>query len=611
MTGDALTAGVVTTNAVDAATYTHTGGTVNITTDFATTLGIDNYEVIYNVALIITPRTGVVVTVQEHGAEYEYDGSTHSADGYSISINDPLYQTSDFTFSGTASVTGTGTETGLNFYPMTLSAGDFTNINPNFTNVTFTILDSALYIYPKLKATVTSVTGVSCPGATNGTATISVTGGKPTSGEYSFSLDGGLAEAFTAPHLFENLSAGSHTVVVTDSLNYTATANFTIDELAILTATIVTPAELCPNQGNYPVSVNVSGGTAPYTYTWTGAQNVDAPATEVVQTEVNDGGTAYTVSVSILDANSCPIEANATFTVKPSVTKTTSLSDIVCPADMNITLRYGVYDTLLTLIEPTWTSNITAMPLTLVNDAPVTSRFAVREGREDSTYTIHWHLVDTCGGDSLICTQTITVAFPACAGTVTDANGNSYEMVRLGANCWTRSNLDTPVPPTRSSANGEYKYNNDDALAAQFGLLYSWYAACRLPEGSTADPTVVDGHVQGICPTGWALPTAEDFIIMVDAIGGVPHMKIADDNFWISGLGGALPSSGFDALGAGYYKSATDTFEGLMTIARFWTSTPASSTSGTAVQCAVCEGEDVLAAPKSDGYSVRCVKINE
>ena len=610
MTGDALTAGVVTTNAVDAATYTHTGGTVNITTDFATTLGIDNYEVIYNVTLNITPRTGVVVTVQEHGAEYEYDGSTHSADGYSISINDPLYQTSDFTFSGTASVTGTGTETGLNFYPMTLSAGDFTNINPNFTNVTFTILDSALYIYPKLKATVTSVTGVSCPGATNGTATISVTGGKPTGGEYSFSFDGGLAEAFTAPHLFENLSAGSHTVVVTDSLNYTATANFTIDELAILTATIVTPAELCPNQGNYPVSVNVSGGTAPYTYTWTGAQDVNASATAVVQTEVNDGGTAYTVSVSILDANSCPIAANATFTVKPSVTKTTSLSDIVCPADMNITLRYGVYDTLLTLIEPTWTSNIPTMPLTLVSDAPVTSRFAVREGREDSTYTIHWHLVDTCGADSLICTQTITVAFPACAGTVTDANGNSYEMVRLGANCWTRSNLATPAQ-TRSSANGVYKYNNDDALAAQFGLLYSWYAACHLPEGSTADPTVVDGHVQGICPTGWALPTAEDFIIMVDAIGGVPYMKIADDNFWISGLGGALPSSGFDALGAGYYKSSTDTFEGLMTTARFWTSTPSSSTSGTAVQCAVCEGEDVLAAPKSDGYSVRCVKINE
>ncbi len=608
MSGDALTAGVVTTNAVDAATYTHTGGTVNITTDFATTLGIDNYEVTYNVALIITPRTGVVVTVQEHGAEYEYDGSTHSADGYSVSIDDPLYQTSDFTFSGTASVTGTGTETGLNFYPMTLSAGDFTNTNPNFTNVTFTILDSALYIYPKLKATVTSVTGVSCPGATNGTATINVTGGKPTSGEYSFSLDGGLAEAFTAPHLFENLSAGSHTVVVADSLNYTATANFTIEELEILTATIVTPTELCPNQGSYPVSVNVSGGTAPYTYTWTGAQDVDAPATEVVQTEVNDGGTAYTVSVSILDANSCPIVANTTFTVKPSVTKTTSISDIVCPADMNITLRYGVYDTLLTLTEPTWTSNITAMPLTLVNDAPVTSRFGVREGREDSTYTIHWHLVDTCGGDSLICTQIIIVRFPECSAvTVGD---RTYQAVRLGANCWTRSNLATPAQ-TRSSANGVYKYNNDDDLAAQFGLLYSWYAASGVPQGSSTEPTVENGHVRGICPEGWALPTADDYIIMVESIGGVPHMKTTESDFWVSGLEGTAPSSGFDALGAGFYNSATDSFEGLLTVARFWTATPTgSSNTGTAIQCAICEGEDVLIEPKSDGYSIRCVKIN-
>lgn len=562
--------------------------------------------------LTITPRTPVAVTIQEHGAEYEYDGTVKTVTGYSVSVSDPLYLESYITFTGTATASGVGSETALTTYPMTLQATNFANNSSNFTDVTFSILDSALYIYPKLKAEVTDLVSGLCLGGDNGAATIVVTGGKPNNGKYNFSLNGGAAVAFTAPHTYDHLTVDDYTVVVTDSLNTSVTVTFTIEgSTDVLSATIVTPTDLCPNQSNYPVSVNVTGGSAPYTYTWTGAQNVDAPATEVVQTEVNNGGTAYTVSVSILDANSCPIEANATFTVKPSVTKTTSLSNIVCPADMNITLRYGVYDTLLTLIEPTWTSNITEMPLTLVNDAPVTRRFAVREGREDSTYTIHWHLVDTCGGDSLICTQTITVAFPACAGTVTDANGNSYEMVRLGANCWTRSNLDTPVPPTRSSANGEYKYNNDDALAAQFGLLYSWYAACRLPEGSSAEPTVVDGHVQGICPTGWALPTAEDFIIMVDAIGGVPYMKIADDNFWISGLGGALPSSGFDALGAGYYKSSTDTFEGLMTIARFWTSTPSSSTSGTAVQCAVCEGEDVLVAPKSDGYSVRCVKINE
>ena len=169
-----------------------------------------------------------------------------------------------------------------------------------------------------------------------------------------------------------------------------------------------------------------------------------------------------------------------------------------------------------------------------------------------------------------------------------------------------------PAPLSRAaSPNGTYKYNNDDALAAQYGYLYTWYAACHVTENdNSAVPVVSNGHVQGICPNGWALPTAEDFIYMVEAIGGVPHMKIADDSYWISGLEGTTPSSGFDALGAGYYKSSTDSFEGLMSVARFWTATPSgSSVSGTAVQCAVCEGEDVLISPKADGYSVRCVRV--
>lgn len=583
-------------------------GSYTITADGAAE--IDNYTVTYvSGTLTITPRTPVAVTIQAHGAEYEYDGTLKTVTGYSVSVSDPLYLESYITFTGTAIASGTGSETALTTYPMTLQATDFANNNDNFTGVTFTVLDSALYIYPKLKAEVTDLVSGLCLGGDNGAATIVVTGGKTINGKYNFSLNGGANAAFTAPHVYDHLTVDDYTVVVTDSLNTSVTVTFSIEgSTDVLSATIVTPTDLCPNQGNYPVSVTVNGGTAPYTYTWTGAQDVDAPATEVVQTEVNDAGTAYTVSVSILDANSCPVEANTTFTVKPSVTKSTSLSDIVCPADMDVTMRYGVYDTLLTLTEPTWTSNIPEMPLTLVNDAPASGRFGVRDNREDSTYTIHWHLVDTCGGDSLICTQTIIVRFPECSSVT--AEGHTYQAVRLGANCWTRSNLQTPVPPTRSSANGEYKYNNDDALAARFGLLYSWYAACHLPEGSSADPVMVDGHVQGLCPDGWALPTADDYIIMVESIGGVPHMKTTESDFWVSGLEGTAPSSGFDALGAGFYNSATDSFEGLLTVARFWTATPTgSSNTGTAIQCAICEGEDVLIEPKSDGYSIRCVRV--
>ena len=565
----------------------------------------------------ITPRTGVVVTIQEHGKEVEYNGTDQRVTGYGVSIADPinLYTTDDFSFTGQNSDSiahGTGAESALTIYDMNLRREYFRNDNANYTDVTFNILDSALYIYPKLKAEVTATTDIYCHGGNNGTAEITVTGGKPNNGKYSFALGTNPAEEFTSPHTFEGLSEGDYEVVVTDSLNYTVAVTFHVDELPELTATIVTPTDLCPNQGNYPVSVTVNGGTAPYTYTWTGAQDVDAAATGVVQTEVNDGETTYTVSVSILDAHNCPVEANATFTVKPSVSKPGSIT-YTCANDTTVTLRYGAVDTAIVLNQPTYTTHF-SLPMSVELSANgLRTRYAVPEGREDTVYIVTWKVTDECGDDTVICSQRVTVKYPVC-GPVTDAGGFSYFAVRLGGNCWTASNMMiTPTPLSRAvSYNGAYKYNDDDELYQKFGYLYTWYAACHVPEGSSDVPAAADayGHIQGICPDDWALPTAEDYIYMVEAIGGVPHMKIADSDFWVDGMEGTTPSSGFDAKGAGYYKSSTNSFEGLMTVARFWTATlTGSSDTGTAVQCGVCEGEEIIVAPKADGYSIRCVRI--
>ncbi len=616
--GATITAGVVTSPSANVGTYTDNTG-ANITTAFETNDDITNYNVSYDFTQVITPRPGVVVTIQEHGAEVEFNGTDQRVTGYSVSIADPinLYTVADFSFIGMVGDSiahGTGSADALHIYDMNLRPAYFRNDNTNYMNVTFQISDSALYIYPNLKAEATT-TQVFCHTGNNGTATIEVTGGKQHFGKYYFSFEGGTPVEFESPHTYTDLQEGNYSVEVTDSLGYHVTVNFSITEVEQLVATIVTPTDLCPNQGSYPVRVNVTGGTTPYTYTWTGAQAVDADATQVMQVAVNDGEETYAVSVSVLDAHNCPAADDATFTVKSSVEKVGSVT-YTCSNDTSVTLRYGVYDTLIILNQPTWTSNIPAMPLTLVPEGkPVTDRYAVPEGREDTTYIVKWHIVDTCGGDTLICTQHITVAFPSCAGTVNDANGNSYEVIRLGANCWTKPNylaVPEPIRSTRASSNGTYKYNNDDALFNEYGYLYTWYAVCHLPENNNSvSPTVVDGHIPGICPAGWALPTVEDYVIMVEAAGGLPHVKAADDSYWITGLEGSVPSSGFDALGAGYYKSATDSYEGLKTTARFWTATPSgNATDGVAVQCGVCESEEVLMIPKADGCSLRCVKIN-
>ncbi|MCR5115584.1 MAG: hypothetical protein K6A95_07930 [Bacteroidales bacterium] len=605
-------------------------GTTSIVPSAATIMsGSDdvtaNYAVNYvNGTLTITPRTGVVVTIQEHGAEYDYDGMPKTVTGYTFSSNDPLYLESYIAFTGDATVTGTGNENSMQVYPMTLAPIHFSNVSPNFTGVVFHIADSALYIYPMLKAALDHQTDISCHGFDDGEAVIKVTGGKKIQGKYKYAIDGGADIEDVTPHTFTGLTPGGHSVVVTDSLGYTSTVNFNITQPDPLEATITTPVGSCPNQGSYDVSVVVTGGTLGYHYEWSGdAADADAAATTVAQIGANDSRTTYTVDVTVSDAHTCTVTSTETFTVKPSVNDPTILTNIVNPAHIDSVLQYGVMGITLTLTPPTYTNVYPEMPLTLVNDAPSTNYYYIPNGQEDSVYVIHWRLLDTCGGERLLFTQTVAVHYPTCSGTVIDADNHSYMVVRLGGNCWTRSNMASTVYGsesmhvnggrglTRDATNGRYIYNDDNDLYDKFGYLYSWYSACNVEEGANnAVPATVNGHIQGICPDGWAIPTVNDYIQMVIAAGDMSHVKHTSTEFWQSGMEGVLPSSGFDAKGAGYYDKAMGSYESLYAAARFWTVTPTGSNlTATAVQCAVCESEEVIIKPKGDAFSVRCVRV--
>lgn len=101
---------------------------------------------------IVPVPTSIVVTISEHTDNMDYDGEEHCISGYDVDIFDTsgLYQESDFSFSGNDSVCGTDAGT----YDMELEASDFTNTNPNFSNVSFVITDGQLVIDP-ISVTVT------------------------------------------------------------------------------------------------------------------------------------------------------------------------------------------------------------------------------------------------------------------------------------------------------------------------------------------------------------------------------------------------------------------------------------------------------------------------
>ena len=103
---------------------------------------------------LITALEGVVVTITGHHNVSEYDGQDHAVEGYDVEISNPLYTTSDFTFSGNASVSRTDVGTSN----MGLASGQFTNDNGNFANVTFNVTDGYQQI-TSVDGVVVTITG--------------------------------------------------------------------------------------------------------------------------------------------------------------------------------------------------------------------------------------------------------------------------------------------------------------------------------------------------------------------------------------------------------------------------------------------------------------------
>lgn len=104
----------------------------------------------------------------------------------------------------------------------------------------------------------------------------------------------------------------------------------------------------------------------------------------------------------------------------------------------------------------------------------------------------------------------------ACQGmdSIADIDGNVYHTVQVGQQCWLRENIrstryadGTPVAASVSDTSStlpfRYAPGNDTVLVSEYGYLYNWRAAMGNSPSSTSSPS----GVQGICPTGWHLPS--------------------------------------------------------------------------------------------------------
>ena len=193
---------------------------------------------------------------------------------------------------GSISVTATGGtgvlsynwNTGSSDYEITsLSAGtfDFTIYDQNGC----TIMNQVTLNNISAPTVSSSTNNVSCNSDANGTIDISVSGGTAV---YNYTWSNGA----TTEDLSQ-LIAGTYDYTVTDDANCTTTGSITISEPNALATTATSINETSGNDGS--IDLSVTGGTAPYSYTWSNGEN----------SEDISGLTAGNYVVNITDANGC------------------------------------------------------------------------------------------------------------------------------------------------------------------------------------------------------------------------------------------------------------------------------------------------------------------
>ena len=115
-----------------------------------TNANFSNVEfVVVDGKLEITPNTDkVVVTITENSGSVKYDGNEHTVTGYkSMTADNELYDVdASVQETPTAAWTVKGKDAGE--YPVGIAADDFKNINTNFENVKFVVVDGKLTITP-------------------------------------------------------------------------------------------------------------------------------------------------------------------------------------------------------------------------------------------------------------------------------------------------------------------------------------------------------------------------------------------------------------------------------------------------------------------------------
>lgn len=204
---------------------------------------------------------------------------------------------------------------------------------------------------------------------------------------------------------------------------------------------------------------------------------------------------------------------------------------------------------------------------------------------------------------------------------LTDIDGNTYYTVKIGEQIWMAENL--KVTHFRNGEPIPFISNNDE-----------WYSFSSLKKGCWCYPenSAENNEVYGkfynffaltdsrnICPTGWHVPTKDEWTKLVASVGGSSiagvKMKEANNTRWGQSDMVADNSSGFTGIPSGS-RLFNGLFNGISIMeGNWWSATETMSVYGYAPEAFAIRlgngNENIIYqehTPEGDGYCVRCIK---
>ena len=224
------------------------------------------------------------------------------------------------------------------------------------------------------------------------------------------------------------------------------------------------------------------------------------------------------------------------------------------------------------------------------------------------TFTV---IATNANGNSLPSSASNLVT-PHTPETISDIDGNIYNIVSIGSQVWMAENLKVTkylngelIGTTTLDISGEsapkyqWAYGNDENNVPTYGRIYTWFA-------------ITDNR--GVCPTGWHVPTDTEWETLKSSLGDPTlaggKLKETGTLHWLTPNTGATNETGFTAVPGGY-RLLNGSFASINLTSYHWSSTVDASNTAFGLGQGLHYNDAVMLRGGYDmheGAYIRCLK---